>query len=195
MSHFSPVPNPMSFFSQIYTPQRCGSVETSGKVRIMSHFSPRHEPLVILYLALQFSEVWKRGKVWQSQDVVTLFPIHEPLAILYLVLQFSNNTHTTVWKTRLFTLTDVHVRYFVSPQHIGVSHLYTYKNSDFVRRFHASTSQRSIELSKEWVTGEECDIIRTSIQTIPPFHTSKKCRTWNEKGNLGSSILPHVWQV
>ena len=170
----------------------------------MSHFSPSHEPLVILYLALQFSEVWKRRKVWESQDVVTLFPIHEPLAILYLVLQFSNNTHTTVWKTRLFKLTDVHVRYFVSPQHIGVSHLYTYKNPDFVRRFHASTSRRSIELSKEWVTGEECDIIRISVRLfhpstpqrsvglgtrkeiwdLPYFHTSDKCRSSDKKGKF-----------
>ena len=171
----------------------------------------------------------KGGKVWQSQDNVTLLPkSRTPYYSLlsstvfrgveawksvtksgccdtfphsrtpcHSLLSFTvlNNTHTTVWKTRLFTLTDVHVRYFVSPQHIDVSHLYTYKNPDFVRRCHASTSRRSIELSKEWVTGEECDIIRTSIQTIPPFHTSEKCRTWNEKGNLGSSILPHVWKV
>ena len=43
--------------------QRCGSVETSDKVRILSHFSPSHEPLVILYLVLHFSEVWKCGVV------------------------------------------------------------------------------------------------------------------------------------
>ena len=34
----------------------------------MSHFSPDHEPLVILILVPHFSEVWKCGKVWQSKD-------------------------------------------------------------------------------------------------------------------------------
>ena len=34
----------------------------------MSHFSPDHEPLVILILVPHFSEVWKCGKVWESKD-------------------------------------------------------------------------------------------------------------------------------
>ena len=37
-------------------------MEKSDKVRIMSHFSPGHEPFVILYLVLYFSEVWKCAK-------------------------------------------------------------------------------------------------------------------------------------
>ena len=40
----------------------------------MSHFSPSHEPLVILYLVLHFSEVWKCGMVRQSKDIVALSP-------------------------------------------------------------------------------------------------------------------------
>ena len=51
-------------------------MEKSDKVRILSHFFPRHEPFVILYLVLHFSEVWKCGKVRQSQDNVILFPRH-----------------------------------------------------------------------------------------------------------------------
>ena len=46
----------------------------SDKVRILSHVSPSHEPFVILYLVLHFPEVWKCGKVWQSKDIVVLFP-------------------------------------------------------------------------------------------------------------------------
>ena len=45
-------------------------MEKSDKVRILSHFSPSHEPFVILYLVLHFSEVWKCGKVRQSKDIV-----------------------------------------------------------------------------------------------------------------------------
>ena len=41
-----------SLLTQFYTSQRCGSIEQSDKVRILSHFSPSHEPLVILYLVL-----------------------------------------------------------------------------------------------------------------------------------------------
>ena len=64
-------------------------MEKSDKVRILSHFFPSHEPFVILYLVLHFSEVWKCGKVRQSKDIVALFPSHEPFVILYLVLHFS----------------------------------------------------------------------------------------------------------
>ena len=64
-------------------------MEKSDKVRILSHFSPSHEPLVILYLVPHFSEVWKCGKVRQSEDIVALSPNHEPLVILYLVPHFS----------------------------------------------------------------------------------------------------------
>ena len=73
-------------------------MEKSDKVRILSHFSPGHEPFVILYLVLRFSEgamsspgheiqsfftsylvphfseVWKCGIVRQSKDIVALFP-------------------------------------------------------------------------------------------------------------------------
>ena len=48
-------------------------MEKSDKVRILSHFFPRHKPFVILYLVLHFSEVWKCGKVQQSKDNVILF--------------------------------------------------------------------------------------------------------------------------
>ena len=68
-------------------------MEKFDKVRILSHFSPSHEPFVILYLVLHFPEVWKCGKVRQSKDIVSLFPSHEPFVILYLVLHFSE-----VWK-------------------------------------------------------------------------------------------------
>ena len=51
-------------------------MEKSDKVRIMSYFSPGHEPLVILYLVLHFVEVWKCRIVLQSQDNVILFPRH-----------------------------------------------------------------------------------------------------------------------
>ena len=56
------------------TSQRCGSVEESDEVGIVSPRFPSHDPSVILYLVLHFSEVWKCGKVWQSKDNVTLFP-------------------------------------------------------------------------------------------------------------------------
>ena len=54
-------------------------MEKSDKVRILSHFSPSHEPFVILYLVPHFSEVLKCGKVRQSKDNVTLSytPIYE----------------------------------------------------------------------------------------------------------------------
>ena len=68
-------------------------MEKSDKVRILSHFSPSHEPFVILYLVLHFQEVWKCGKVRQSKDIVSLSPSHEPFVILYLVLHFPE-----VWK-------------------------------------------------------------------------------------------------
>ena len=38
-------------------------MEKSDKVRIMSHFSPGQELLVILCLVLHFLEVWKCGNV------------------------------------------------------------------------------------------------------------------------------------
>ena len=41
-----------SLLTQFYACQRCGSIEQCEKVRILSHFSPSHEPLVILYLVL-----------------------------------------------------------------------------------------------------------------------------------------------
>ena len=45
------------FHPYFHTSQRCRSVEKSDKVRIMSHFSLSHEPFVIRYLVLHFSEV------------------------------------------------------------------------------------------------------------------------------------------
>ena len=41
-----------SLLTQFYTSQRCGSIEQSDKVRILSHFSLSHKPLVIRYLVL-----------------------------------------------------------------------------------------------------------------------------------------------
>ena len=68
-------------------------MKKSDKVRILPHFSPSHEPLVILYLVPHFPEVWKCEKVRQSKDNVSLSPSHEPFVILYLVLHFLE-----VWK-------------------------------------------------------------------------------------------------
>ena len=58
---------------------------------------------------------------------------------------------------------------------------------DFVRLFHTSTTLRSVERSKVrrgvhdwekvWLT------ISSVCQTIPYFHSSQKCRIWNEKGH------------
>ena len=67
LSHFSLSSEPFVILYLVYISQRCGSVEKSDKVRILSHFSPSHEPFVILYLVPHFSEVWKCGKVRQSQ--------------------------------------------------------------------------------------------------------------------------------
>ena len=47
---------------KFHTSQRCRSVEKSEKVRIMSPFFPIHDPSVILYLVLHFSEVYV--EVW-----------------------------------------------------------------------------------------------------------------------------------
>ena len=49
-------------------------MEKSDKLRILSHFFPRHETSVILYLVLHFSEVWKCGKDIQTKDIVALLP-------------------------------------------------------------------------------------------------------------------------
>ena len=71
--------NNPSFLShpKFHTSQKCRSVETSDKVRIMSHVFPGHETSVILYLVPHFLEVWKCGKVWQGKagDNVKLFPL------------------------------------------------------------------------------------------------------------------------
>ena len=56
------------------TSQRCRGVEKSDEVTIMSPFFPSHDPSVILYLVLHFSEVWKYEIVWQSQDIVAFSP-------------------------------------------------------------------------------------------------------------------------
>ena len=49
----------------------------------MSHFSPSHEPFVILYLVPHFSEVWKGRIVWQIEFNCTLSLSHEKLSALY----------------------------------------------------------------------------------------------------------------
>ena len=57
----------------------------SDKVRIMSHFSPCHEPFVILYLVLTSQNC---GSVEWSDKVRMMLhfsPHHEPSVILYLV--------------------------------------------------------------------------------------------------------------
>ena len=65
-------------------------MEQSDKVRILLHFSPSHEPFVILYLVLHFPVVWKFGKVSDKVRILSHFsPSHEPFVILYLVLHFS----------------------------------------------------------------------------------------------------------
>ena len=67
-------------------------MEKSDKVRILWHFSPSHEPFVILYLVLHFPEVWKCGKVRQSKDNVSLSPSHEPFVILYFMFHTSQRS-------------------------------------------------------------------------------------------------------
>ena len=63
----------------------------------MSHFSPGHEPPVILYLVLHFSEVWKCGEVWQRQDNVTLSPWSQNL--FHSLLSSTLLRGVEVWKS------------------------------------------------------------------------------------------------
>ena len=75
--------NLLSFFTKFCTSQRCGRIEWSENVRIMSQVFP--VPLFILYLVLHFSEdveVWNCLTKKKSQDNVTLFPSPEPLVTL-----------------------------------------------------------------------------------------------------------------
>ena len=74
-----------SLLTQFHTSQRCGSVEQSDKVRILSHFSPSHEPLVIFPKNLPTAT---HAKV----RILSHFPpSHKPLDILYLVPHFSQS--------------------------------------------------------------------------------------------------------
>ena len=73
-------------------------MEKSDKVSIMSHFSPGHEPLVILFLVLHFSEEWKCEKSDKVRIMSHFSPGHEPLFILYLVPHFSDRG-VEVWKS------------------------------------------------------------------------------------------------
>ena len=60
-----------------------GKCEKSDKVRVMSHFSPGHEPFVILYLVLHFSVVGKCGKSDKVRVMSHFSPSHESFVILY----------------------------------------------------------------------------------------------------------------
>ena len=113
---------------KFHTSQRFRSVEKSEKVRIMSPFSPSHDPSVILYLVLHFSEVWKCGIVWQSKDNVTLFPWSRTLC--YSLLSSTLLRGVEVWKNDKALMTG------------GIVRQYPY----FVRLFHTSTPLRSTEL-------------------------------------------------
>ena len=55
-------------------------MEKSDKVRKLSHFSPSHEPFVILYLVLHFSEVWKCGKSDKVRKLSHFPPVMNPLS-------------------------------------------------------------------------------------------------------------------
>ena len=79
-------------------------------------------------LVPHFSEVWKCGKVWQTQDNVTLFP------------QALTPCHSWLSSTLLRGL-EVHVTLF--PQALTHCHY-------FARLLHTSTPLRSVELSKKW---------------------------------------------
>ena len=71
-----------SLLSSTLLRSRCGSVEKSNEVRRMSHFSPSHEPFVILYLVPHFSEVFYSTEVWNCWQVdfnVALSLSHEKL--------------------------------------------------------------------------------------------------------------------
>ena len=72
-------------------------MEKSDKVRILSHFSPSHEPFVILYLVLHFSEVWKCGIVLQSKDIVALFP--QALTLCHSLLSSTLPRSVEVWSS------------------------------------------------------------------------------------------------
>ena len=70
-------------------------MEKSDKVRIMSHFFPRHEPFVILYLVLHFSEVWNFVEKSDKVRIMSRFsPGPKTSVILYLVLHLSEE-----WKS------------------------------------------------------------------------------------------------
>ena len=72
-------------------------MEKSDKVRILSHFSPSHEPFVILYLVLHFPDVWKCGIVRQSKDNVTLFP--QALTLCHSLLSSTLLRGVEVWNS------------------------------------------------------------------------------------------------
>ena len=85
-----------SLLTYFHTCQRCGSVEQSNKVRILSHFPPVMNPLSFF---TQFHTSQRCGSVEQSDKVRILShfsPSHEPLVINYLVPHFSE-----VWKCRI----------------------------------------------------------------------------------------------
>ena len=136
----------------------------------MSPFSPSHDPSVILYLILHFSEVWKCGIVWKSKDNVTLFPWSRTLCYSLLSSTFLRGVE--VWKNDKGFMTGGNVRN---------ERQYPY----FVRLFHTSTPLRSVELSKEWQGVHDwgnCATLSLLCQTIPHFHTSEKCGTkWEVK--------------
>ena len=59
LSHFSPIHEPLSFFTLLYTSQGCGSVKKVQQSQvIVAHFSQSRTPFYF-YLVLQFSEVCK----------------------------------------------------------------------------------------------------------------------------------------
>ena len=68
-------------------------MEKSDKVRILSHFSPSHEPFVILYLVLSSQRCGSVEKSDKLRMLSHFSPSHEPFVILCLVLPFSE-----VWK-------------------------------------------------------------------------------------------------
>ena len=81
MSPFSPGRETSVMLYLFHTSQRCGSVEKSDKVRIMSHSAHRHKPIVILYLVPHFSEV---GSVEKSDKLRIL-----PQLFFFIILELA----------------------------------------------------------------------------------------------------------
>ena len=170
----SRVPSLLTFFHS-------GSCEQSDKVRVVSRLPTRgHEPLVILYLVLHFSEVWKCGKVWQSQYNVTRTLCHSLLSSTLLrrfyfctrfYFTFSLRTRRQIFNTAAYCnyekcRTIKNDKRFVTGKSLTLSLL-----------FHTSIPLRSVELSKEWQELRDWIKVWQYPQFVRLFHTSTPLRS------------------